>query len=184
VLRLLAFVAASAGIALFSRRSLRDTRSHGFFRFFAFEAIAGLGALNLPRWFADPFCARQWASWTLLTGAAPLAAHGFHLLRIVGRPRAGQEHTETLIPGFEDTSELVRIGAYRYIRHPLYSSLLLLAWGVFLKAPSRAGGALAAGASAALIGTARAEEAENLQRFGAAYREYMKDTSMFVPFIV
>jgi protein-S-isoprenylcysteine O-methyltransferase Ste14 len=31
--------------------------------------------------------------------------------------------------------------------------------------------------------TARVEEAENCRFFGAAYREYMKGTKIFVPFL-
>ena len=32
---------------------------------------------------------------------------------------------------FEQTGHLVTAGIYRYIRHPLYSALLLLAWPLF-----------------------------------------------------
>jgi protein-S-isoprenylcysteine O-methyltransferase Ste14 len=71
----------------------------------------------------------------------------------------------------------------RYIRHPLYCSLLLLAWGVFLKDPSLLGGGVALIASAALVATAKVEEAENLRRFGDDYAAYMKTTKMFLPFL-
>ena len=37
---------------------------------------------------------------------------------------------------FEKTSKLVTVGLYRYICHPLYSSLFFLGWGVFFKSPS------------------------------------------------
>ena len=36
---------------------------------------------------------------------------------------------------FENTVKLVEVGLYRFIRHPMYASLLLLAWGAFLKHP-------------------------------------------------
>jgi protein-S-isoprenylcysteine O-methyltransferase Ste14 len=84
---------------------------------------------------------------------------------------------------FEKTTALVTTGAYSYIRHPLYSSLLFLAWGIFFKDPSWLGGLLALGATLFLVATARVEEAENLRFFGEAYREYMKQTGMFVPFL-
>ena len=35
-----------------------------------------------------------------------------------------------------------------------------------------------------LLGTARAEEADNLQKFGAEYAAYMKTTKMFIPYVV
>lgn len=53
MLRLLLFLLASMGITWLSRRSLGETRSHGFYRFFAFEALAGLVLLNTPRWFSS-----------------------------------------------------------------------------------------------------------------------------------
>ncbi|NIQ77767.1 MAG: isoprenylcysteine carboxylmethyltransferase family protein, partial [Anaerolineae bacterium] len=68
--------------------------------------------------------------------------------------------------------------------HPLYSSLLLLTWGVFLKNPSWAGCGLALGATAFLLATAKVEEAENVRYFGAAYRTYMRQTKMFIPFLL
>jgi protein-S-isoprenylcysteine O-methyltransferase Ste14 len=37
--------------------------------------------------------------------------------------------------------------------------------------------------SSNLIITAKKEEIENIQYFGEKYREYMKHTTMFVPFI-
>jgi protein-S-isoprenylcysteine O-methyltransferase Ste14 len=171
--KLIIFAAVSAGIVFVSWASLRAPRSHGFFRFFAFESILVLILLNLDHWFRDPFSAPQIASWLLLFSSLALAVHGFYLLHVIGEPREG----------FEDTMTLVKVGAYKYIRHPLYASLLLLGWGVFFKDPSLLGGILAVAASAFLVATARVEEAENLQRFGADYAMYVKTTKMFVPFL-
>jgi len=109
----------------------------------------------------------------LLLSSLLLAAHGFHLLLTIGRPK----------DGFENTTTLVLRGAYKYIRHPLYASLLLLGWGTFFKDPSLLGGSLALVVSVFLIGTARVEEAENLQKFGPDYAHYMKSTRMFIPFL-
>jgi protein-S-isoprenylcysteine O-methyltransferase Ste14 len=84
---------------------------------------------------------------------------------------------------FEKTTSLVTTGAYRYIRHPLYSSLLFLTWGVFFKNPSWLGGLLGVMATSFLVATARIEEAEDIRFFGPAYRAYMNGTKMFVPFV-
>jgi protein-S-isoprenylcysteine O-methyltransferase Ste14 len=84
---------------------------------------------------------------------------------------------------FEKTTSLVTVGAYRYIRHPLYSSLLFLAWGVFFKNPSWPGAILAVTATLFLVMTARMEEAEDVRFFGPAYQAYMKQTKMFIPFL-
>ena len=53
-MRVAIFLAASAAIAQLSWRSLKDWRSHGFYRFFAFELLAALILLNIPAWFRDP----------------------------------------------------------------------------------------------------------------------------------
>jgi protein-S-isoprenylcysteine O-methyltransferase Ste14 len=182
--RLLLFVLASLGVTMLSRRSLRQARSHGFYRFFAFEALAGLIVLNVPRWFHRPFVPRQILSWLVLAASGLLAIHGFYLLRVVGRPRAGRAEEATLIRGFEDTSELVRVGAYKYIRHPLYASLLLLGLGAYLKDPSPLATRLLLVELASLLATAHAEEAENLRHFGAVYADYMAETRMLLPCVL
>ena len=83
----------------------------------------------------------------------------------------------------EKTTRLVTTGAFKYIRHPLYSSLVLLAWGVFFKHPSWLAGGVVLGATAFLVATAKAEEVENGRYFGTAYQAYMQRTKMFIPFI-
>lgn len=173
------FAAASGPMLWISRGSLRSPGAHGFHRLFAFEAILGLIALNAPAWFRDRLSPRQLCSWALLLASAALAAHGFYLLRQIGRPDPSIPDPARL--GVEKTTRLVRSGAYRYIRHPLYASLLLLAWGAFLKAPSWIGATLAAVAAGAIYLAARVEERENLRAFGGEYAEYVRVTRMFIP---
>ena len=85
--------------------------------------------------------------------------------------------------GIEKTTRLVTADIYRYIRHPFYSSLLFLAWGIFFKHFSWLGLALAAAATACLVLTAKREEQENIGFFGSPYRDYMQTTRMFIPFL-
>ncbi len=171
--KLIIFAAVSAGVVFVSWPSLRHRHSHGFFRFFAFESILVLIVLNVEHWFRDLCSPLQIISWLLLFSSLILAVHAFYLLRVIGRPKGGIEHTTTL----------VMLGAYKYIRHPLYASLLLLGGGVFFKDPSLLGGVLALAATAFLIATARVEETENLPKFGADYAAYMKATKRFLPFL-
>jgi len=171
--KIIIFLVITAGIAFASRASLRNPRSHGFFRFFAFEFILIMVLLNLERWFSNPFSAFQIVSWLLLLASIILAGQGFYLLHKLGNPKTG----------IEDTTNLVIVGVYRYIRHPLYSSLLLLGWGVFFKGPSLLGGVLVAVTSVFLFATARIEEMENIYRFGNDYTAYMSKTKMFLPFL-
>jgi protein-S-isoprenylcysteine O-methyltransferase Ste14 len=52
-----------------------------------------------------------------------------------------------------------------------------------LKASSWLGGLLALAATLFSIATARIEEADNVRFFGQAYRDYRKQTKMFIPFL-
>jgi protein-S-isoprenylcysteine O-methyltransferase Ste14 len=175
------FVLVSAGLIYGSRAALRQPHAHGFWRFWAWEAIAALVVLNAPVWFRDPLAWYQLISWLLLfLSLIPLALGVGQLRRA---RRAAQERPEAGLLGFEKTTELMTTGIYRYIRHPMYSSLLLLAWGVFWKAPSWPAAALVAVATACLLATAKSEEQENLRFFGPAYAAYMRQTKMFIPFL-
>ena len=173
MVKFIIFVIVSAAIVFRSWKSLRQLSSHGFFRFFAWETILVLILVNLDYWFREPFSALQIASWLLFLGSIIMVVHGFYLLHAVGRPEGE----------FEDTTVLVKRGAYKYIRHPLYSSLLLLSWGVLFKDISLLSVSLAIVAFGFLVATARVEEAENIQKFGDDYTSYMKTTRMFLPFL-
>ena len=171
--QLILFVLFSIPITWFSWKPLHDRRAHGFYRYFAFEAILVLVLLNAPQWFVHPFSILQIVSWLCLLASIFMAVHGFWLLRQVGRPQGS----------FENTSVLVEIGAYHFIRHPLYSSLFWLVWGACLKFISLPGVLLALVTCAFLFATAVVEEQENLARFGQAYAAYMRRTKMFIPFL-
>ena len=165
----------------FSRKSLRSPRSHGFFRFFAWEAIALLVAQNLPVWFQQPFSWHQIISWVLLTASLIMAVVGFKQLQQSGRPN--RMRTDDRLFSLEKTTQLISTGLYRYIRHPLYTSLLLLAIGAFFKQPNWLGALMAILAILFLIFTAQVEEQENIAFFGQDYQEYQSKTKMFIPFI-
>jgi protein-S-isoprenylcysteine O-methyltransferase Ste14 len=182
MLRITLFLAASAAILLLSWRSLKDARTHGFYRFFAFELLLGLILWNAPLWWRDPFSGRQLVSYLFGAISICLAIEGFQLLRVIGRPAPASAESANL--AFENTTTLVTVGAYRWIRHPLYASLLALTWCAWLKNPfGLASIVLTLGASGFLLATALAEERENLQRFGAAYTAYKKRTRRFIPFV-
>jgi protein-S-isoprenylcysteine O-methyltransferase Ste14 len=167
------FLVCSALLLWFSWKPLKDTHSHGFYRFFAWEAIVALILLNADVWFRDPFSVQQIVSWILLIVCIAMAIHGFYMLKVIGKPSGD----------FEQTTILVKKGAYKYIRHPLYSSLLFMAWGAFLKDVSIPSIVLVVIATVFLVLTARMEERENITRFGNTYSDYIKETRMFIPFL-
>jgi protein-S-isoprenylcysteine O-methyltransferase Ste14 len=176
------FVVMSAFLIYVSRASLRVPRSHGFYRFFAWECILVLFLLNVNFWFYDPFSWYHDVSWFLLVASLVPLVLGIFSLVTKGKPAKGRPDDEQLL-AFEKTTRLVTTGVYHYIRHPLYSSLLLFAWGVFFKAPGWLGVLLVLVASLFLLATAKADEAECIRFFGPSYTAYMKKTKRFVPFL-
>jgi protein-S-isoprenylcysteine O-methyltransferase Ste14 len=180
VIRLSLFVAGSLLSLIVSWRSLFKIRSHGFFRFLAWEAILALIALNLPHWFSRPFSLPQLFSWTLLAGCMiPLVLGVIHLRK----GGTADDRPDEELYGLEKTSQLVTSGIYRYIRHPLYASMLLCSWGAFLKQVTWISALLVVFASLTTLATALADERECTEYFGPQYRDYMKRTKRFIPFL-
>ena len=180
-LKLIVFVVASAGLVWLSRSCLREFQSHGFYRFFAFESNVALILVNLDQWFQQPFSLRQIISWLLIIICLYLLFHATLLLHRTGQPDKNRD--DPLLIGIEKTTHLVADGIYRYIRHPIYSAGLIGTWGIFLKSPSSVSAGLSALATLFWILTARREEVENVQFFGAAYQDYRNRTRMFIPFL-
>lgn len=171
---LVVFLIGTIAISIFTWQfSIIAKRPRSIPRFFSFECILLLVLLNAPVWFEQPFKSNQVLSWILLFGSIPFGVTGIYLLWFVGRPTGD----------FENTSKLVTIGLYRFIRHPLYASLLLLGTGIFFKNMTIATTALAFLNFIALIATARQEEKEMLVKFWGEYTAYMKKTKMVLPYI-
>lgn len=174
-IRVILLVAGTLFIVWFSWwASIKNKRYHGYYRFFSFESLLLLLILNAKSWFVHPFSWHQVLSWIFLIFSLVLAIYGFKWLVTAGKPQGK----------FENTSRVITTGAYRFIRHPLYTSLLLLGTGIWLKSPfSLASLALFLVNTLSLYLTARADEKEMIQKFGADYEFYMKNSKMFIPFI-
>jgi protein-S-isoprenylcysteine O-methyltransferase Ste14 len=179
---LIVFGILSIPIIILSWRTFFNPKSHGFYRFFSWECILWLFASNYNVWFDNPFSIIQVISWILLFISIFLVIAGVILLKKAGKP-VNSRDDEALFE-FEKTSELVETGIFKYIRHPLYSSLIFLTWGIFLKNPSIFLFAIACLSTTFLYTTAICDEKECIRYFGNQYREYMKRTKKFVPFLI
>jgi protein-S-isoprenylcysteine O-methyltransferase Ste14 len=168
MLKIIIFIFISTGIIFVSWKSLLIPRSHGFFRFLAWECMAALLVLNVDRWFVDAGSWHQIVSWSLLFAALIPLVFGVRSLTARGEA-ARQREGEPQLMSFEKTTQLVTTGVYRYIRHPLYSSLLLLNWGIFFKSLTWPGLFLTGAATVFLFLTAKADEAECIQFFCSSY---------------
>jgi protein-S-isoprenylcysteine O-methyltransferase Ste14 len=76
---------------------------------------------------------------------------------------------------------LVDRGPYRFVRHPIYLSGLLLALGTFLAHPSPASLCLGAGLATGVLLKARFEERALRDVLGAGYAAYAARVPAFVP---
>jgi len=180
--KLLLFLILSIPVVAVSWRTLFHPGSHGFYRFFAWEGILWLAVHNFRYWFTDAFCTNQVISWILLFLATYLVIAGILQFRKHGKIDRSRQ-ADTLF-GFEKTTRIIDQGIYRYIRHPLYASLIFLAWGIYFKNPGMGLLAVTLASTYMLYLTSRYDEKECIAYFGDPYREYMNRTRMFIPFIL
>ena len=165
-----------------SWRALANPKSHGFYRFFAFEGLLVLLIRNQPYWFIEPFSLMHLLSWLLLFISVVFIIRSMIMLK-----RYGGHAERAMLPenyAFENTTHLVQEGLYHYIRHPMYSSLLFLAWGTFFKRMTALDFILALLVTAFLLASAKIEERENIQFFGEKYVDYMQRTKIFIPWVL
>jgi len=181
VLRFVIFFLATIFFTVVSWRPLHNPRSHGFYRYFVFEGIAALVLYNQPVWFDRPFSPLHLVAWILLLISIVLVINSVDLLKTIGGRGKRQAAPENL--SFENTQNLVVNGLYRYIRHPMYTSLLFLAWGAALKRLDFVVVVIVIVVTIMVCLTAKVEENENILFWGDSYAEYRKKTKMFIPFL-
>lgn len=133
-------------------------------------------ALGLLAWWAAPalLAARApWAAWALLLLAALLGAWALYANRpgnfnIRPAPRAG--------------GSLVRHGPYRWVRHPMYTSVIALGAGCALAAGTWPAAALAAALVLVLTVKAAVEE-RWMAEAHPEYAAYRAQSWRFVPWV-
>jgi protein-S-isoprenylcysteine O-methyltransferase Ste14 len=179
---LIIFGILSLVVIAVSWRTLFKIRSHGFYRFIGWECILWLFAHNYKYWFEYPFQLNQIFSWILLIISAYMVITGVLLMKKLGK--ASKRRNEDALYQFEQTTELIDVGIFKYIRHPLYSSLIFLTWGIYLKCPDLQLLFIALLSTLSLYITAIFDEKECIQYFGKKYIDYKKRSKMFIPFLI
>jgi protein-S-isoprenylcysteine O-methyltransferase Ste14 len=179
--KVILFIALSLPVIFFSKKSLFEPRSHGYPRFFGWECLLALFVINYGHWFKEPLSVNQIVSWILLIISAWFVTEA--AVRMSKAIKPGIVRVDEKLFRFEKTTELVTSGIFRYIRHPMYSSLLLLAWGIWLKHPLAVTLPVALLASWLFWLTAKRDERECLEYFGSSYSDYMTRTKMLIPFV-
>jgi protein-S-isoprenylcysteine O-methyltransferase Ste14 len=128
----------------------------------AVEGVRGLAAGRLP------LDALALAVAALALGVWALSANRLGNFNIRPTPRAG--------------GVLVQHGPYRWIRHPMYSALLLAGVGAARIAGDATAWLVLAALFVVLVVKSRVEERGMLERH-AGYREYRARTQRFVPWL-
>jgi len=85
---------------------------------------------------------------------------------------------------FEKTTVLIESGIFKHVRHPMYSSLLFLAWGILLRNIELPLLIIALIATCSCLFAALMEEEENIEYFGDRYGHYRLKTKMFIPYVI
>lgn len=181
-MKIIAFCILSLPLVWFSRRSLTGLKHHGLYRWVVWECILWLAVQNHRHLIVEEFDLQQLISSALMTASLVFVLAAVSIMRKKGEAN-GRRRDRTLF-GFEKTTVLIESGIFRHVRHPMYSSLLFLAWGLLLRNFEITLLLVAMIATAVCVLAAWVEERENLGFFGDRYRDYMRRTKRFIPYVV
>ncbi len=90
-------------------------------------------------------------------------------------------HNRSVIRSAAGVERIVTSGPYRFVRHPIYSADIFLAWGIALAFPYLPLVLSAAWLTIVQYAWARMEERALAGRFPGEYGEYKKKTPMLLP---
>jgi len=162
-------------------RETLDRRQEGLFVLATLRPLGAAYWLGTFAWLIDP----AWMAWASMPVPAWLrfAAVGVMVIAcalLVWTFRSlGKNLTDTVVTRQEHT--LVTHGVYRWIRHPLYTTVALLTTAISLMAANWFLLITGAAVFCLLAIRTRTEEANLVARFGDGYRSYMTRTGRFFP---
>lgn len=129
--------------------------------------------------------APRWLAWSALPMFPGLRGVGV-ALGLVSIPLLFWVH-RTLgknfnLPGLiQEKQTLVKEGAYRWVRHPMYTAFALFSLAGFLISANGLVGLVLVAYCLAAFSMINVEEATLIEKFGDPYREYMQSTGRFLP---
>jgi protein-S-isoprenylcysteine O-methyltransferase Ste14 len=142
----------------------------------------GLAIQNYRYLIVEKFDLQQLISSALMMASLVFILSAVFMMRQKGRV-SKQRRDHTLF-GFEKTTVLIESGIFKHVRHPMYSSLLFLAWGLLLRHIEISLLLVALIATCSGVLAAWIEEKENIEYFGERYRHYTLKTKMFIPYVI
>jgi protein-S-isoprenylcysteine O-methyltransferase Ste14 len=131
-----------------------------------FFTIIVLGAMVVGAGDISPLV---YLGWAFYVPAAAFVIPSFISLKHKGKPESG----------WEPTTELIESGVYRIVRHPLYLGSAIFTLGLMLIFQSIVSTILGLVAIFCFWMASRKEDAFNIEKFGDAYKEYMKRVPMW-----
>jgi len=149
------------------------TMALGAWLFFTlcFESFGNI--FGLTYWKVEPTTATNVLGFILLGLSGLIFLVASQTMRRKGKPEKG----------WEQTTELVEIGIFSVIRHPIYFSSLLVILGIFFLKISLFSVLVTPVACLLFFLSAWYEDRWNEEKFVPKYREYRKRTRLFIPFI-
>jgi protein-S-isoprenylcysteine O-methyltransferase Ste14 len=181
-MKVVIFCILSLPLLTLSRRTLFSLKNHGLYRLVVFECILWLAIQNYRYLLVEEFDLQQLISSAFMIASLVLVLSAVFEMRRKGRA-SKQRHDRTLL-NFEKTTVLIESGIFKHVRHPMYSSLLFLAWGILLRHIEAMALMVALVATCSGVFAAWIEEKENIAYFGEKYRHYMLKTKRFIPCVI
>ena len=165
-------------MAFRTKRTLSHQRS--WLRVWLVVVIAGV--LILPRFQGSGTQSPLWERSTPLGLLALLMVAGGAAFGVWARLTIGMNWSGNVT--FKEGHELIQSGPYRYVRHPIYSALLLMGLGSALYYAQAFGFALLGFALVVFAAKMRLEEKLMTEHFGDQYVDYRRRVKALIPFIV
>jgi len=130
-MKVIVFLILSLPLLALSWRALFSLKNHGLYRLVVFECILWLAIQNYRYLIVEEFDFQQLVSSVFMITSLVFVLSAVLTMRKKGRvSKQRQDHT---LLGFEKTTVLIESGIFKRVRHPMYSSLLFLAWGLLLR---------------------------------------------------
>jgi protein-S-isoprenylcysteine O-methyltransferase Ste14 len=181
-MKLIFFSVLSLPLLALSWRCLLSLKNHGLYRLVVWECILWLLIQNYRYLIVEKFDFQQVIASALMIASLVFVLSAVFIMRKKGI--ASEQRRDHTLFDFEKTTVLIESGIFKYVRHPMYSSLLFLAWGILLRNIEITLLIVALIATCSCIFTALMEEKENLKYFGKKYSQYTLKTKRFIPFVI
>lgn len=160
------------------RESGNSRRAHGIPLLIAILLIAYPQHSPHPGWFFATILPRSFAAYWIGV-ALMVAGLGFS---IWARHRLGRNWSGTVT--IKQDHELIRTGPYRWVRHPIYTGMLLGFAGSAVALDEWRGIAAIVFVTLALLLKIRIEEQWMTETFGEGYRRYRSEVRALIPFVL